>query len=229
MSRVLFAVLSFVAAVATGSARAADFGPLPVEYEEVTLPWTGCYVGPEVGAIFSGGSSGAGGGLSATVGGLVGCNYHAGRAVFGAEAEAMWSGLSANNDSTTSMATTQNHWDGDIAARIGYLVRYNILSYFKVGAAFGDYKFTTTTTTFPFPTTVTSGGLTMAGLLVGGGVEFMLTPRWFARGEADFVLFSPKDATLTCTPAVFCTSGATLSTQIEAQFHIRVGVTYRFM
>jgi hypothetical protein len=69
----------------------------------------------------------------------------------------------------------------------------------------------------------------MAGLLLGGGAELMLTPHWFARGEFDVVLFSPKDATLTCTPAVFCTSGATLSTQAEAQFHAKIGVTYRFM
>jgi opacity protein-like surface antigen len=236
MMRIVLVALGFAAVFGVDLARAAEFGPLPANTEAATQSWTGCYAGPELGGIVSGGTSGAGVGLAATIGGLAGCNYHSGHAVFGAEGEIMWSNLSANSDTasgglfpSSSFATTRNQWDGDIAARVGYLFRYDVLSYLKIGAAFGDYKFTTTTTTFPFPATLTSGGLWMAGLLLGGGAELMLSPHWFARGEFDVVLFSPKDATLNCTPTVFCTSGATLSTQAEAQFHAKIGVTYRFM
>src|SRR5579864_2034180 len=232
MTKALLAALGFAAVFGADLATAADFGPLPVNAETAAHPWTGCYVGPELGGILSGGSSV---GLGAVVGGLAGCNYHSGHVVFGAEGEFMWSGMTAHKDaisgglfSTGSLATTQNQWDADIAARVGYLFRYDTLSYLKIGAAFGDYKFTTTTTAFPFPATVTSGSLSMAGLLLGGGLELMLTPHWFARGEFDLVLFNPKDVTFTCTPALFCASGSTVSTQNEAQFFAKVGATYRF-
>jgi opacity protein-like surface antigen len=235
MTKSLLAALGFAAVFSANLAMAADFGPLPANAETAAHPWSGCYVGPELGGIISGGSGGAGAGLGAVIGGLAGCNYHSGHVVFGAEGEFMWSGMTAHKDtvsdglfSTNSLATTQNQWDADIAARVGYLFRYDTLSYLKIGAAFGDYKFTTTTTAFPFPATVTSGSLTMAGLLLGGGLELMLTPNWFARGEFDLVLFNPKDATLTCTPAVFCVSGSTVSTQDEVQFFAKVGATYRF-
>jgi hypothetical protein len=130
MTKALLAALGFTAVFGANLATAAEFGPLPPSTEAATQSWTGCYVGPELGGIVSGGTSGAGLGLAATIGGLVGCNYHSGHAVFGAEAEIMWSSLSGNNDSagggpipSSSFATTQNQWNGDIAARIGYLFR----------------------------------------------------------------------------------------------------------
>jgi opacity protein-like surface antigen len=235
MTKALLAVLSFAAVFGADLAMAADFGPLPANAETAAAPWSGCYVGPELGGLISAGNGGAGTGLGAVFGGVAGCDYHSGHVVFGAEGEFLWSTMTAHKDSitgppfpTSSLASTQNQWDADIAARVGYLFRYDTLSYLKIGAAAGDYKFTTTSTAFPLPATVTSGSLTMAGLLLGGGLELMLAPNWFARGEFDLVLFNPKDATMSCTPVAFCASGSSTSTQSEVQFFAKVGATYRF-
>ena len=192
--------------------------------------WTGCYIGLEGAGSIGGGNGGGNVGLGALIGGQLGCNYQGGLTVVGVEGEGAWSSLVAHDDSSSAtgatFSSTTNRWDADIAARIGYLYRYDILTYAKLGVAFGDFQYNTTDTSMG---TVMTGSATIPGLLIGSGMEYMVTPQWFVQGELDFILFRPTDVTLSCAPAAACTASSTVSTTTEFEFLGKVGVAYKFM
>jgi len=192
--------------------------------------WSGCYVGLDGAGSVGGGTGGGNFGLGAVIGGQFGCNYQGGLVVVGLVSEGAWSSLVARNDSSGSTGatfkSTTNRWDADVAARIGYLYRYDVLTYAKVGVAFGDFKYNTTDTSAG---TVMTGSATIPGLLLGAGMEYMVTQQWFVQGGVDFILFRPTDVTLNCTPAAACLTPSTVSTTTEVEFLGKVGVTYKFM
>jgi outer membrane immunogenic protein len=233
MTGIVLAGLAFASVIVTESAIAADFGPPPVT--KAAAPpahyWNGCYAGLQTGGIVLGGTGG-GAGVGALAGGQLGCDYESDLVVLGLEGEVAWSNLSAQKDSvnpgSSSLANTKNPWDADIAVRTGFLFRNDVMTYLKIGLAFGSFNFNSVSSGF-LGTTTTTGTTTMTGILIGPGLEYMISPQWFARTEIGFVLPNPKDVTMTCVPAAACAAPSSISTVSEFQFYGRVGISYKFM
>ncbi len=156
--------------------------PVPAAFS-----WTGCYAGVHGGggwlaasnnSAFDGGGGGAGGQL--------GCNVQIGAIVWGVEGEAAWSGLTDRDRNAVGAAffetDTRNRWSADVAARAGVAVDRTLV-YGKAGLAAGGFDFSTQITT---PDSQ-HGSATLAGLLVGGGIEYAVTPNWSVKLEYDHV------------------------------------------
>jgi outer membrane immunogenic protein len=234
----LLASLGLAALVAASPAIAADM-EVPAVYKMAppAYSWTGCYVGALAGGIadatnfgtFSWGSGFVGGGQ-------IGCNYQIDRFVFGVEGDFLGSTLQVQNGGGSGLGGTtskvQNPWDGDIAVRGGLVVYDRVLIFNKVGVAFGRYNYTTNTTFgVPLVSTTTTGSTTLPGFMDGFGVEFMITPHWSAKFEADVVLYSSSSVNFTCTPTATCGGpllASTTASQNEFQARGLVGLNYKF-
>ena len=146
--------------------------------------WTGCYVGGQGGAGIINDSYTGRNGFGGLIGGQAGCNYQIERFVIGVEGEWWWSGISNENKVPGFTTTTKNNWDADISLRLGLTLADRILSYAKAGAVWGGFNYSTS----PAGAT-TEGSATLAGLLIGGGVEYAFTDHWTGRVEytSDFM------------------------------------------
>jgi outer membrane immunogenic protein len=174
------------------TAHAAIYKALPAKAPAAAaFSWTGCYAGVHAGGgwmrdTFVGGAFNGGGGFA---GGQLGCNLQAGAIVWGIEGEAAWSGLTDHfhiDQAGTSFSdtTTRNRWSADVAARAGIAVDRTLI-YGKVGIAAGGFAFSFTQTV---PAAAAQdGSATLAGLLLGAGVEYALTQNWSVKLEYDHV------------------------------------------
>lgn len=123
------------------SAVAADLPRREPEYKAPAMvaasaaPWTGCYVGGNVGAAWGGGkisslttTSSVSGTSSAGFagGGQFGCDYQAGGWVFGVRNLTDWSNLGRNATlSAGGTISAKNNWVDLLTGRIGYAVQPN--------------------------------------------------------------------------------------------------------
>jgi outer membrane immunogenic protein len=143
-----------------------------------TYDWTGCYVGVHGGGgtrIDSFNDINGGGGLA---GGQLGCNTQIGQLVLGIEGESAWANLVDRSQfdlaGSSQQSTTRNSWSADLAARAGVAID-RALIYTKIGIASGGFGFSFSAT----PQTENGSG-TLAGLLLGGGIEVAVAPHWSA-------------------------------------------------
>jgi outer membrane immunogenic protein len=198
--RALLAGVAASALAASGHALAADLSTKAPVYQKAPLAspahdWTGCYVGVHAGGgtqtdTFTPDSSqnlttgGNGGG--ALAGGQAGCNAQLGQIVLGIEGEGAWAGLRDRSELDAFGGLIQfnarNRWSADVALRAGVAVD-RALIYGKVGAAWGGFDFSVSSS---LPSFVNASG-TLAGLLLGGGIEYAFAPHWSARLEYDHV------------------------------------------
>jgi opacity protein-like surface antigen len=172
------------------------------------------YQGPAVGPFnVSSGSNSASGWLA---GAQIGYNYQIQNWVLGAEGEASWTDLKGSNLDPSHPNINQNATDfiGVLGGRLGYAFD-RLLLYGKGGGAWANTQnsvFSNTTFTVgpgsPAPVTVTSGTLVGAatenrfGYMLGGGLEYALTPQWSVKAEYEYLDFGRQRTTLTPTTTV---------------------------
>ncbi|MFY9834866.1 MAG: outer membrane beta-barrel protein [Xanthobacteraceae bacterium] len=198
--------------------------PTPAAFSRLSS-WTGCYAGVHGGSgwmhdsfsTFGSFEIGGGGGFA---GGQVGCNVQAGAIVWGIEGEAALSGLTDHNTfnvGSNEDATTRNRWSADVAARGGIAVDRALL-YGKAGLAAGRFAFS-----FTDGPDVINGGTTLAGLLLGAGIEYAVAPNWSVKLEYNRVDYFGRNVAFSDT-----LEGPELENQAATANVLKLGVNYRF-
>lgn len=124
-------------------------------------------------------------------------------------------------------------WLGSIRGRIGYTAN-NYLIYATGGAAWAGMNFNGFISNAVVPVGVTSintsSSNTLSGWVVGGGLEYLLTPNWTLRGEYLYYAFSGVTSTapcIACGPGFFNGPGVFVWNNNNVQV-ARVGVSYKF-
>jgi len=219
-------------------ASAADLprkAPAYVPPAPPPITWTGCYIGANVGGIFSSGDatfdgvevSRSNSGFAG--GGQIGCDYQFAGTGWVIGFRNMFDGTSLNRsraffDTVFGVAGSADfhlNWFDTLTGRVGYAFAPAWLLYGQGGAAWVKTSTDVTLNGFDYGNT----GKTRTGWTAGGGLEWMFTPGWSAflegnymdLGNQDHVLFDP----------VNCTVGCAFNTHAKAAT-ILVGVNYRF-
>ena len=201
------------------------------------ITWTGCYIGANIGGIFSQGdatfnfvevsrnNSGFAGG------GQIGCDYQfAGGWVIGIRNMFDGTTLSRNRtffDPITGFSGTadfHNRWFDTLTGRIGYAFAPSWLLYGQGGVAWANTK---TDLTFAGINFGDVGNKTRTGWTAGGGVEWMFAPNWSAFLEGNYMDFGSHDHTLFGTTVCVAPAGCAFSTHAKVAT-VLVGVNYRF-
>ena len=196
------AVAPMIGMAGASVAEAADM-PLKAAPPMAAPSWAGWYVGVNIGGASQrnswdlptseGGfdSSHTGTGSAFIGGGQIGYNWQQGMFVYGLEADV--SGLSKTNSTyvTGSDSTTYGShlsWMSTVRGRLGVTVgNGNTLLYGTGGVAFGRISAHSEGGTAGWPTNDYSS--TRVGWAAGGGIEYMLTPRWTVGLEGLFADF----------------------------------------
>ncbi len=180
LHRVILTAASVIAL--TAAANAADMYQAPVSYKDapfVGVNWSGLYVGVNGGYGWDASSLDAGisspeGGFG---GGQIGYNFQRGNIVFGLETDFQGGDISA---STAGVGTSKMDWFGTVRGRVGYSFD-RALVYATGGFAYGDVN--------NFGTSETQDGW-----VVGGGVEYKITPKWSAKAEYQYLSLDATNA-----------------------------------
>ena len=223
--------------LAASQASAADLprkAPAYVPPAPPPVTWTGCYIGANVGGIFTSGSvtfdgieasrdnSGFAGG------GQIGCDYQfSGGWVIGFRN--MFDGTSVNRsrgffDPAFGAPGTVNfnlNWFDTLTGRLGYAFMPGWLLYGQGGGAWVK----TSTDVAIAGLTFGGSGNTRSGWTAGGGIEWMFAPHWSAFLEGNFMDFGSQNRVLFDTGV--CAAGCAFNTSTTAS-NILVGVNYRF-
>jgi outer membrane immunogenic protein len=234
-------LLASVAAVALlgGSANAADLArPRPVYVPPPVLvpvfTWTGCYIGGNVGGIWSKsdwndtffGDFGTNTGSGALGGLQAGCNYQVGGWVFGIQGDYDWTNINNNNPIPLLPAVTDQTQIKSLASvtgRIGYSWG-RFLGYVKAGGAWEQSNFAFQAGAVP----VVTASATQSGWTVGVGGEYAFLNWLTGFIEYDYYRFgNANPGALVCTPAVcgFTTTNVSINTNVNV---LKVGLNFKF-
>ncbi len=166
---------------------------------------------------------------SFTIGAHSGYNIQCDRTVFGIESDFGYLGLEtsgtfAPNAPTVSVKSEMN-WFSTTRARLGILLRDDMLAYVTGGLAMADIDHKLFDSAVPFRQ---SNGGTKYGWTLGGGVEFMRDNRWTFRAEALYVDLGDETHSYTYTGGP-CIGICTGRVKWEDDFWVaRVGFSYKF-
>lgn len=125
----------------------------------------------------------------------------------------------------TTAGNINENWSWAAGARLGWLVTPQILTYTEAGfteARFGGTQMLGTDGT---PSGDTTGGFTTNGWLLGAGVEAMVAPGWFIRGEYRYSEFGSH------TIAEFAADGTSNGDSIHFRPETQtatIGLVYKF-
>jgi len=137
----------------------------------------------------------------ALAGGQLGYNLDFDDWVVGLEGEFAWSGmggkrttaedeLPGGDPGTFTRFRSKNRWDGDIAARLGFVLGHSLI-FAKGGWSWGDFRYAETHDDFPTTNSckdcIRSFTNTRGGYLLGGGVEFAFADNLTAKLEYDYI------------------------------------------
>jgi outer membrane immunogenic protein len=219
------------------------------------LTWTGCYIGANIGGVFTrveadfnfGDVSTNNSGF--TGGGQIGCDYQfAGGWVIGIRN--MFNGTTGSEDININRfgdpifdgarVNIKNTWFDALTARLGYAWSPTWLLYFQGGAVWGNVKAELTgvgTGFFGFDVCSVGGvtcdfgsaSRTRTGWTAGGGVEWRFAPQWSAFLEGNYYDFGDRDRTISTNigPGIFCGGGCPFNTKATAAT-VLVGVNWRW-
>jgi outer membrane immunogenic protein len=236
--------LAAVASLTATSAFAADMAlkappppPVPV------ASWTGCYIGANVGAGWSrqdqnrisqvgvGPAPAAYGSetdSNVVGGGQVGCDYQfASSWVVGLQGQFDWGKLNGSHALTAFPTFTMNDkttFFDTATARLGYVLKPNLLGYVKGGAAWvrnSDILLQPAGAGVSEQLTWTRNGYT-----VGGGLEWAFRPNWSAFVEYNYMNFGTAGENFVAAPGLV-PPGELLNVRQTVQ-DVLVGVNYRF-
>ncbi len=233
--------LTLTSALALASANAADIYQAPAGggYKDSYVPvasWTGFYVGVNGGYGWSESSDQLAwteapafygldpkGGFG---GGQIGYNwqgfYHP-NFVFGVEADFQGGDLSASGTDGIFNYSSNLDWFGTVRARLGYALDRTLI-YATGGFAYGgvtnDVSNGVAATHYRFDDTAT-------GYVVGGGVEYKLTPAWSLKAEYQYINLGKNDPV---NPAGAKFSNLPTTTLDDDAYHtIRLGLNYHLL
>jgi outer membrane immunogenic protein len=224
-------------------ARARPVADMPTKapvYKAVApvFSWTGCYVGAEAGGAWGSsrftdvdpaipavlGQTEADPRMKGGVaGGTVGCNYQTGSWVWGIEDDLSWTNFKGQSGfllpfNQAISLQTKTHWLDTLRGRVGYAIDRS-LWYVTGGVAFTDTRaLVSRTAPGPFVAVLVTEDRT--GWVVGGGVEWAMSPRWSLKIEYLFVDYGTKNYSFEPT---FLDASLRLKENI-----VRVGLNYRF-
>jgi outer membrane immunogenic protein len=199
------------------------------------ITWTGCYIGANIGGIFSQGDAHFNGvevsrnNSGFAGGGQIGCDYQfAGGWVIGIRN--MFDGTSLSRSRTfvdpitgfSGTADFHNRWFDTLTGRIGYAFAPSWLLYGQGGVAWAKNSADVTVNGFDFG----SFDRTRTGWTAGGGVEWMFARGWSAFLEGNYMDFGNNDHSVFGNNVV-CVTGCFFNTHAKAAT-VLVGVNYRF-
>jgi outer membrane immunogenic protein len=236
--------LTGLALVAAGSANAADLGrPVykapptvaPIVAPAPVFPWTGCYIGGNIGGGWThkdfeddhGFDEGRHTASGIVGGGQVGCDYQfgwgKGKGVGGPGGswvigfQTMWDAADIKGDHTFDDEIFHTHVRlfGTLTGRLGFLITPAVLLYGKGGVAWvvEDHSINVGGAVFD------SGDFTRTGWDAGVGLEWMFFPGWSGFVEWDHMGFGHHDETFV---------GCCFSNVRQDVDKVVVGVNWRF-
>ena len=261
MKKLLFASVALTALAAAGSAGAADLPPAvykgPVVAPVPVYSWTGCYIGGNAGGVWANsdvvwtpntaGFPIPGNAIATQVptsldssgftgGGQIGCNYQAGWAVFGIEADLGYTGLSSTNSGAVTVAGTTNpftqsfesKWLSTTRGRLG-ITNGPWIVYATGGFAVANVSYSDSIL-FPGSGNTNAASLsdTRTGWTVGGGVEWAFAPSWSVKAEylhvdLGTISYTSNNGNVVVLPFSTIVHDHRLTEDIA-----RIGVNYRF-
>lgn len=248
--RIIFASVGVIAL--TSAASAADMyvpgpagGPGGYKDDYVPAPWAGFYVGVNGGYGWGTPSSKVtdleiiGGTIIAENsanftpeggfgGGQIGYNWQRGRFVYGVEADIQAANI--HGDATTGLApgisatgSTDLDWFGTVRGRLGYTCG-SALFYGTAGFAFGGIQDKLSKVDGAGAGSV-SKSETATGYVVGGGVEYAVSPKWSVKAEYQFIDLGKDHLSVDAVaPLVLAELDAEHSYNT-----VRVGINYHFL
>jgi outer membrane immunogenic protein len=204
MTKAWLSTVAVVALLAASSAAfAADLGR-PAPPPPIVMPiynWTGFYIGANLGGAWASGTltdnlTGASftGNHSGVIGGgTLGYNWQV-SPNFVVGFEGTFDGTSIGNTSnivsvpilgtpTAIQGSIGTNWVATLAARFGIAVN-NVLYYAKGGGGWADNSASLTNT---ITGASVSASNTRSGWLVGGGIEYAVSPSWTIKAEYDYL------------------------------------------
>lgn len=222
MRKLLIANFAAVAMTISGPALAADLSvKTPASFAE-RFSWSGCYLGGHVGGafarkdmtdpvqlvqdsfLFPGATAGATtvntSPSGAVIGGQIGCDYELpSHVVIGIEGSASGSTMRGSQNATlplgnpdTALVQANIDFLASLTGRIGYAFD-NVLLYARGGAAMAGDKFEISGTFTGLPYDF-RGVDNRYGWVVGGGVDWAVTPHWSLNFEYDYYEFGHSNA-----------------------------------
>ena len=237
----------------TTSAFAADVG-VPAKELPANLPiafnWSGFYVGGHAGSALA--ITGIADPFGVALfgdqvrspgfigGGQIGYNYQLGPMVFGLEADV--SGAVSDGTNTcfavsgltvSSNCRVRPDFYATLAGRFGYAAGRSLF-YAKGGAAwthgavdmfFNQNNFGPAGTTAAF---TSSSDFHAAGWMVGGGIEYALTPAWSAKLEYDYLDFGSHNVAMPYVAGNPSGLTSTVTSAAEQVHLVKFGLNYRF-
>jgi outer membrane immunogenic protein len=228
---------------ATGVASAADMAvkARPV-VAPVVYPWTGCFIGGNVGGAWSKmdttlvGQDGIGPVFANygrekdsgfIGGGQVGCDFQTSNLVFGVGGSFDFGNVNGSHITPDVPGSETNSLKAIYTAtgRIGYLWTPALLGYVKGGMAWvtnRDSVFLPGGALFE-----SSGSFTMPGMDVGLGLEWMFAPNWSVFAEWNYIFFEDDYAQHFTGVAGAVPPGETILTRQRVQT-VLLGVNYKF-
>jgi outer membrane immunogenic protein len=245
-------VLAGAAGLALASAQPATAADIPVPAYQppptiILFSWTGFYIGGHGGGgwatkqtntvpfTFAGAlitpapnSISASGGLA---GAQIGANYQVGSWVFGAEADASWSNLTAAPTCTSTTAggavtlsatcNVKVSGLGTIAGKVGWALD-RLLVYSKFGIAWtnDNYAFTSATPAMPS----FAANETRWGWMVGAGIEYAFLDSWSGRIEYNYLDLGTRAPNFTSASGL---NFAAINIR-ERVSVVKLGINYRF-
>jgi outer membrane immunogenic protein len=243
--------LTLTSVVALTSANAADMyrAPEGLSYKDAPVyePWAGFYVGVNGG--YGWGSSNkvtdvqdnqtqgtitsvsnsfnSDGGFG---GGQIGYNWQRDRLVFGLEADIEGAHLSGSTTSSvvpgvTATGTSTLDWFGTVRGRVGYTFSGSGLIYATGGFAFGGVKDQLSKVDGDGPGSLSNSKIA-TGYVVGGGVEYLLSPKWSVKAEYQYIDLG-KDSYSIDQRSIIIDTG-----YLDADHSystVRLGVNYHFV
>ena len=213
MKKLFLATIAAVALVAPGTSGAADLAR-PV-YKAAPPPapvysWTGFYVGAgygygmynadhvlvtdATGVLASNNATAGGRGWFGTV--LVGGDYQfSERIVAGVFADYDFSSIKGDYNSQALIRTGEmkqtSAWA--VGGRIGWLATPQILTYVNGGYTQARFSSVNLASIFGGAADLTFAAQTYKGYFIGGGVEYMFAPGWFAKTEYRYADYRSRD------------------------------------
>jgi outer membrane immunogenic protein len=233
-----------MAVVCAGSAWAADLGVAPLYKAAPAIPvapWTGCYVGANVGGGWShtantslnkpGTVFGDESSQSVIGGGQAGCDYQAGTWVLGAKGRFDFGNLQGSHTLPgfpTFVGNDTIPWLATATARVGYAAQPQLLLYLQGGAAWTKNDLSVNFTV-PFTGISETATDNRAGWTVGAGIEYRFAGNWSAFAEYNYMDFGTK--TVGFTPAGAAAGPGGLADIVSSRQTLQTavaGVNYRF-
>jgi len=153
--------------------------------------------------------------------------------VSGGDIKGNLSGFSTVAGCTTTRFQSSNlelNWLATITGRLGYIAGPALL-YVKGGAAFGDFKASSTTVNPAAGNALiatVSGGETRTGWTVGAGAEWAFANNWSAKAEYNYVDFGTDSVTRDATYFVGAGPNPLLRDASTHLHLVKVGLNYRF-